>query len=299
MHVIAPGFKPEGLEYQGVTGPTATVRIWGKDDAAVMPRAMGGFIALDPYSGSVRSSDFLPGQQNTPNLWISSFFALHMASFGGNTVNWLYFLLGLAGAWLFYSGNLLWIETRRRAARRNGVHPVQRRDTRFMAAATVGVCLGCVCGISLTIVASKWVFAFGSHPNAWLHSLYYSTFFASVAWSFFRGGAVASVHLLWLASMLTALIPATSLLAVLLPSLGLWAHGSIATIGVDMTALTGAIIFSVMARATARRVYAGASDSVWSANQGSASASIVASDDVHLSAGVQEELLARRDGLDK
>jgi uncharacterized iron-regulated membrane protein len=270
VHAIAPGFKPERLEYQGVTGTSATVRIWGKDDAAVMPRAMGGFIALDPYSGNVRSSDFLPGQQNTSNLWISSFFALHMASFGGSIVNWLYFLLGMAGAWLFYSGNLLWIESRRRAVRRNGAHPVQRRDTRFMAAATVGICLGCVCGISLTIVASKWLQAYGGNPNAWLHPLYYSAFFASVTWSFFRGGAVASVHLLWSASVLTALIPITSLLALLLPGLGLWAHGSTAAVGVDVTALAGAMVFALMAKATARRVYAGASDSVWSASQGGA-----------------------------
>ncbi|WP_313759694.1 PepSY-associated TM helix domain-containing protein, partial [Diaphorobacter nitroreducens] len=69
---------------------------------------------------------------------ISSFFALHMASFGGTAVLWLYFLLGLAGAWLFYSGNLLWVETRRKAQRKgvgtSGALPEQRRDTALMAA---------------------------------------------------------------------------------------------------------------------------------------------------------------------
>lgn len=81
---------------------------------------------------------------------------------------------------------------------------------------------------------------------------------------------MASVHLLWSASVLTALIPITSLLALLLPGLGLWAHGSTAAVGVDVTALAGAMVFALMAKATARRVYAGASDSVWSASQGGA-----------------------------
>jgi len=140
---LAPGFEPYGLQYQQVASPRAIVRVWGKDDSAVSPRARGGFVALDPYSGKVLNRDYLPGGQDAPNLWVSSFFALHMASFGGAAVQWLYFLLGLAGAWLFYSGNLLWIETRRkRADRQTGEIPVQRLDTRLMASATVGVCLG-------------------------------------------------------------------------------------------------------------------------------------------------------------
>ena len=125
----APGFEPTGLQYTQVTGPRPTVRVWGKDPQGVSPRAVGGFAALDPYSGKLLSADALSGTQNTPNLFISSFFALHMASFGGAVVPWLYFLLGLAGAWLFYSGNLLWVESRRKAQRKGGDMPVQRRDT--------------------------------------------------------------------------------------------------------------------------------------------------------------------------
>ncbi len=34
---------------------------------------------------------------------------------------------------------------------------MQRSDVRAMAALTVGVCLGCVCGLSLTLVAAKWL----------------------------------------------------------------------------------------------------------------------------------------------
>ncbi len=261
---LAPGFEPYTLQYQQVTSPRAIVRVWGKDDSAVSPRARGGFVALDPYSGKVLNRDYLPGGQDAPNLWISSFFALHMASFGGAAVQWLYFLLGLAGAWLFYSGNLLWIETRRkRANRQTGEIPVQRLDTRLMASATVGVCLGCVCGISLMMVASKWLSGYVGDLNAWLRALYYVAFFVSLAWAFLRGGAAAGVHLLWVAAALTLAIPATSLVGGLFPASGLWAHTSAAALAVDATALAAGLGFAWMAKASARRIGRGDADSAW------------------------------------
>lgn len=270
---IAPGFEPSMLQYQNVTGPRATVRVWGKDAAAVSPRARGGFAAVDPYSGKVMTTDFLSGHQSTPNLFVSSFFALHMASFGGTPVQWMYFLLGLAGAWLFYSGNLLWIETRRKqASKRNPDLPVQRLDTRLMASASIGICLGCVCGISLTMLGGKWLHGHVHNLAAWHQVLYYMAFFGCIAWAFLKGGARASVHLLWLAAVLALSIPLTTLLAWLLPSLGLWGHTSLATLGVDITALVGALGFAWMARATARRVQSGPVDSVWSARKAATTA---------------------------
>ncbi|SEJ02196.1 PepSY domain-containing protein [Achromobacter sp. NFACC18-2] len=261
---LSPSFEPIALQYAQVTSPRAVVRIWGKDPAAVSPRARGGFVAIDPYGGKVLNTDYLPGGQDAANLWISSFFALHMASFGGAAVQWLYFLLGLAGAWLFYSGNLLWIETRRkRADRRTGEVPAQRRDTRLMASATVGVCLGSVCGISLMMIAAKALHGRVGDLDAWLKGAYYAMFFAGIAWSFLRGGAVAGVHLLRLAAALTLAIPATSLLGLLWPASGLWAHASPAALGVDATALAVGLGFAWMAVATRRRLARGDADSAW------------------------------------
>src|SRR3546814_7832097 len=87
---------------------------------------------------------------------VTSFFALHFGSFGGPPVRWSYFLLGLAGAFLFYSGNLLWIESRRKKERKSGVVE-QTRATRILGALTTGVPLGCVAGISATIAAATWL----------------------------------------------------------------------------------------------------------------------------------------------
>ena len=287
VQAIAPGFEPSMLQYQRVDGPRAVVRVWGKNAGAVSPRARGGFAAVDPYSGKITSTDFMPGRQNTPNLFVSSFFALHMAAFGSTWVQWMYFLLGLAGAWLFYSGNLLWIETRRRSAsKRHPEPPVQRRDTRLMASATVGICLGCVCGISLTILGSKCLSGLVGDLAAWHQWLYYGAFFASIAWAFWRGGAQAAVHLLWAAAAVTSTIPLTTLVGRLVPATGLWAHTSVASLGVDATALAGALCFAWMARTTARRVRQGASDSVWSAPREARSVSTAPSP-TEVSAGYQ------------
>lgn len=265
VQAISPSFEPTGLQYQQVRGARATVRVWGHDATAVSPRARGGFAAVDPYSGRITSSDYLPGKQDPANLTINSFFALHMAAFGGAPVQWMYFLLGLAGAWLFYSGNLLWIETRRRKARREDTGlPVQRCDTRLMASATVGVCIGCICGISLTIVSGKWLHGHVADLNAWHRYAYYAGFFGCIAWAFLRGGARSAAPLLWLAAAATLAIPLTSLTAVLFPPLGLWAHTSGTALGVDLTALAGALCLARQAVATARRVAEGPRDSVWS-----------------------------------
>jgi uncharacterized iron-regulated membrane protein len=266
----SPGFMPTSLQYAQPAGPRPIVRIWGRHPEGVSPRARGGFAAIDPYTGEILSSDYLSGAQDTPNLFISSFFALHMASFGGAIVPWLYFLLGLAGAWLFYSGNLLWVETRRKQRRRGGEMPAQRRDAAIMAAATVGVCLGCVAGLSATIAAAKWLPGRVEDMAAWHVGIYYGAFFASVAWAFSRGAARAAAPLLWTSAACTLAIPASSLAGWLLPSSRAWLDPS--AWAVDLTALAGALVLACMARATARRVREGAPDSVWSLPAGAKAA---------------------------
>lgn len=265
---LSPTFEAASLQYLNATGPRATVRVWGRDPTAHSPRFAGGFVAVDPYSGKILNVDYLPGRQDAAFATVGSFFALHFGTYGGMPVQWMYFLLGLAGAWLFYGGNLLWVETRRAKASREAAAadppPPQRRDVRLMAAATVGVCLGCVCGISATIVAGKWLHGHVADLNAWHHYVYYAVFFGAIAWAFAAGAARAAVNLLWLAAAATCAIPLTTLLGWLVPGLGPWAHTSGASLGVDLTALAGALGFAWMALATARRVTFGPTDSVWS-----------------------------------
>jgi len=185
--------------------------------------------------------------------------------YGGAPVRWAYFFLGLAGAFLFYSGNLLWIESRRKAQRNAAATMTQRRSTRVLAALTVGVTLGCVAGLSLTLVAGKVLYGHVADLNNWHRYVYYSVFLGSVGWTLLRGAPRAAVGLLWLAAGATLLIPLSSAAGWCLPALGWWAHADSAALGVDLLGLTGAFCFAGMAHATAHRVKHGPRDSVWAA----------------------------------
>ncbi|PWC38152.1 PepSY-associated TM helix domain-containing protein [Azospirillum sp. TSO22-1] len=261
---LSPGFHPVGLEYHDAGTRAATVRVWGHDPRYLVRRE--GFVLMGAVDGRIISTEYMPGHQGVWSAVVSSFFALHFGSFGGSIVRWSYFGLGLAGALLFYSGNLLWIESRRRTERRAGGPVAQSRSTSLLAAATVGVCLGCVGGLSLTIAAGKWLNGVVSDLHAWHWGIYYATFLGACAWAFRRGAARAGVELLWASAAATAAIPATSLLSWLAPGPVPWVPGRLA--GVDLVALAGALALAGMARLAERRARTGPRDSVWSVQEG-------------------------------
>ncbi len=257
---LSPGFRPTTMHYRDPGTLGAAVRVWGTDDRYLMRGE--GFVVMSPVTGDIVSTEYLPGHQGAYSVTVAALFALHFASFGGAPVKWGYLALGLAGAFLFYSGNLLWIESRRRTERRAGGPVTQSRSTRWMASLTVGVCLGSVAGVSVAIVASKWLSGWVADLDPWHRGLYYLVFLGSVAWAFRRGAARAGIDLLWLCAAATAAIPLTTVLAWAAPGLGLWAWRD--TVGVDLTAVTMALGLAWMARVAARRAVAGPRDSVWS-----------------------------------
>lgn len=263
VKAASPSFVPVEMRYRNAGSRGASVQIWGHD-TRYMTRGKG-FAVVSPVTGEIANTDYFPGREGTWTGVAATFFALHFASFGGDVVRICYFLLGLAGAFLFYSGNLLWIESRRRTERRHGGPVEQKRSTRLMSAATVGVCLGAICAISVTIVAAKWLDGRVANVDLWHNGVYYSMFVASVLWSFQRGAAVASVQLLWLAALATAAIPLTALAGWAFPALGMHASASMAALGVDLVSLAVALCFATLARAAARRAKFGPADSVWAA----------------------------------
>ena len=249
----------------------ATVRVWGHDPRYLVRRE--GFVLMGAVDGRIIDTQYMPGHQNGWSATVSAFFALHFGTFGGGILRWCYFLLGLAGAALFYTGNLLWIESRRRTERQLTGQPLkgpqaggpaeQSLATRLLAAGMVGVCLGCVGALSLTIASGKWLNGLVDDLHAWHWGIYYVAFLGACAWAFLRGAARAGVELLWACAAATAAIPATSLLGLILP--GPWVSDGL--IGVDLVALAGALAFAAMARRAERRVRSGPRDSVWRAPQ--------------------------------
>lgn len=260
LAALSPDLRPYAIEYRNVGTGGAAAAIWGHDDRHL--ERGRGFAAMSAVTGEIVNTQYLPGHQDGYGPAVSSFFALHFASFGGAPVKWTYLALGLAGAFLFYSGNLLWIESRRKRERGGAGTRTQSRASRWMAAGTVGVCLGCVAGVSVAIAASKWLPGRVADPELWRWGVYYAVFLPAVGWAFGRGAARAGVELLWAAAAATLLIPLTTLLAWTVPALGLWSWTD--TLGVDAVALAGAVALALCARAAARRVRDGNADSVWS-----------------------------------
>ena len=266
LKVQVPDLEPRFLVFKNFGDKAASVRVPGAERGYVGDFHLGG-IMLSAVTGEVLKDGSLPSRQDPDRRASETFYGLHTGQYDGATITWAYFLLGFSGAWLFYSGNLLWIETRRKNARKDG-EVEQSRSTRLMGSATVGVCLGCVAGLSLTIVAAKWLHGRVGDLNAWHAYVYYAVFYGSVTWAFAWGAARAAVHLLWLCAAFTVAIPLTTLLAWNFPVLGMWAHGSAATIGVDVVAFIGGLCFAWMAIATAWRVKHGRADSIWSIRKG-------------------------------
>lgn len=247
---LEPGFRPLILHYRdGGTG-SAVIRVLGEDPRYLLRGK--GFLWMEGRSGEILSTDYFPGRQGSWNTVVSSIFALHFASYGGDTVRWSYFFLGLAGAFLFYSGNLLWLETRRRQEKHHGPAVAQSRASRVMAALTVSISLGCVAGISLSLAAGKILSGKVNDINAWHQGIYYAFFLGAVAWAYIRGAARSAPQLLAAASLATAAIPMSSLVV-----------GDSALAGVDAVAATASLALAWMAHRTAHRGKRGPGDSVW------------------------------------
>nr|WP_086491014.1 PepSY-associated TM helix domain-containing protein [Novosphingobium panipatense] len=251
----APGFTPEVLVYGQGRGGLPSLRVQGSDARHGMRAPTYGMAGIDPETGAITATDYMPGMQDGWSATITSFFALHFGNFGGNAIRWSYFLLGLAGAFLFYTGNLLWVESRRKKERKAGAVE-QTRATKILGALTVGVPLGCIAGISLTLAAAKLL---GASASYGLHSaIYYAVFLGATAWALSRGAARSGAELTLFAALSMLAIPVSSLLA------GSRWFDTASLVLVDTAALALAAMLFLAARTAKKRARQGPRDSVWS-----------------------------------
>lgn len=256
-----PGFAATALDYRGLGTPKASVFMAGTDDAHFKRRPREGFAVLDPATGALVQDGMAPGQGSGMARAVVSFFALHFGSYGGEPVRVLYAVLGVMGALLFYTGNVLWIESRTKRLRQPPGAVEQPRHVRWIAALNVGACLGCVAGLSVALVAARWLGATALAPDTVLHGAYYAVFAACLGYAFARGAQRAAVGLLAFAALATALIPLTSAALPLLAALAPWAEvlDKPYTRGlayVDGLSAAGAALLAWMAWRTARRAAA-------------------------------------------
>ncbi|MDH5824987.1 PepSY-associated TM helix domain-containing protein [Luteimonas sp. RD2P54] len=244
-----PGIAVESLSYHDAGDANAQVALSG---ALPQRRLNGvGVVALNAATGAVIEA--LPPAEYPPGMaFLRGLQHLHYGDFGAMAIKWLYFLLGMAGAFLFYSGNLLWIEARRK--RREVRQP---RRTRVMAALTLGVCLGCVAGVSAVFVAAALL------PALAASSVYYAVFFLCLGWALLRRPADAANELLWACALLTAAVPVGGAIGSGDTLFAALVHGHWHRFFIDATALLMAAGFWRMAAAVRRRARAGDPHSVW------------------------------------
>jgi uncharacterized iron-regulated membrane protein len=251
-------FEPVYLKLANAGDANAVVEVTGESSGALGPL---GSVALDANTGALLATQ-LPGQRDANHATLSSAYALHFGEYGNAWVKWMYFLLGLGGAFLFYSGNLLWVESRRK---RRQVE--QGRAQVNFARATVGVCIGVCVAISVAFIATQWLEMRAlSHPvnvAAGIGWACFVTWALCVLWAALRPPIRAAVELLWAAAITTAMIPVAHGMAT-----GWWFWKSAAAghwnlFGVDAVALAMAFGFASLARATLRRAKTGEPNSVW------------------------------------
>ena len=217
----APHFQPMALDY--IRQPQRTVLLMsGIDDHHQFKRgAHVGFGFVNLGTGELYDRTYFPGGDGSSlAAALRSFFSLHFGSFGGDPVRVLYILLGLSGALIFYTGNLLWIESRTKRSRKAGQPAEERpRHVRVVSALTVGTCLGCAAGLPSALVAAKWLSASLPNLDPVLQGSYLAVFLACIAWALARGTARAAPALLWFTAACNALVPLTSVAFHLIPGL--------------------------------------------------------------------------------
>lgn len=237
----APGFSPSALQYRDPGQAGALIIVRGHDARYPQRSPAGGLAVIQGVSAALHDVRYVPGHGDAWNSVLNLLFALHFASYGGVWVSLGYCVLALAGAALFYTGNLLWIESRYREQGR------QTRQARGMAVVTVGICLGCVAGLSLSLAGARWLYPWDGPGVVGHQLLYYLVVLGALAWACWRGAPRGAVDLLWLSSLSCLLMALPSGLAWLYPE-GPWLPVySLAGRAVDGAALLAALCFALLA----------------------------------------------------
>lgn len=270
---MVEGYDIVSLTFADLATPRARLSIEVAGDGKLQRAAETDIIAMHPFTLDVTYSTLSIPENGAFGPLVKSFFALHFGNFANDTGRWIYFLLGMMGAILFYTGNLLWLEKRRQKQAK------QSRSVTIMAKLTIGVCLGSVLGVATSILASKWLYLVGVDINLGYINVYYGVFIASLAFAFWQGAAKSAVAL-------QALIAATCLGVPLTTLITQWTEAEIQwqmashTLVVDVVAFIFAWVFYRAMKKTYHRAYYGERDSIWYVGQ---------RDDTHQPASGQSE----------
>jgi hypothetical protein len=255
---LTDGYQVQSMEFSELASPRASVGITLVNNKEMMRHNSGDFIFMNPYTYKVNFSSIPVKNNDVYTPLVASFFSLHFGGFAGDLGRWIYFVMGLLGAFLFYSGNLIWLEKRRKK------QPIQSKSNRFMASLTIGVCLGSILAVVCTVLVSKWLYIIGAQINQSYLICYYVVFFAAVLYSFVRGAARSAIHIQQTLFIVCIFIPLTAMLTNTMPSLTLWSVNHYSDYIVELIALVFAGMFYYGGFKTKQRALHGEPNSIWS-----------------------------------
>ncbi|WP_322882057.1 PepSY-associated TM helix domain-containing protein [Pandoraea sputorum] len=244
----APDLETTAVAWSRYGKSDAVAEVYGEANDSL---GVFGAVAVRLNDGEI-VGQHSPGVRDTNHAVLSMIYGAHFGNFAGDVMRWVYFILGLMGAVLVYSGNLLWLESRRK---RNAA--IQPANLRWMAKATAGVFLGTCLGIAVTFVAAVVA------PGATSLSIFVVTIVLSMLFAALSAPAVAATGLLVATAFACLAIPAVDAMFTPDNLVRTLANGDWVLAGVDLVALAGAAIFALFARATWRRARLGDPNSVW------------------------------------
>ena len=234
----APGYEPIHIRYSNLNSASPSAVFMMSNNNTVVRGPDTDYLFMNPYTLEVVNSSYPQGEDAVWGNMVASIFSLHFGTYGGDWGRWGYFIMGLLGAFLFYSGNLLWIDKRFKK-------DPNKRSTLFMARLTIGVCLGSMIAVAFTLVAAKWLPTLVSNTNyATLYS-YYAAFFAFVIYSFLKPVQKATTAGFYMIASLCALMVLSTLFKLALSNVNTLFYSSYI---VDIVAAVFAAIFFKMAK---------------------------------------------------
>lgn len=259
----APDYQISSISFNNLDKPekaSARVNLYSSEQMLRGDRF--DVMIFNPYQTEPYKTNNLNTHSQPMDQVVRSMFSLHFGNYGGYFTRWLYFVFGIAGAFLFYSGNILWIESRiKRQKNPEHIPPKQRKDVQFIANLTIGACLGCILAVVVAMAIGRW----SSLANLALQSMnhvlvyaYYLVFLLSVAYCFVVGAAKALPQLLFcIAIILVLLAPISLVLSIIsATTMSLW--------WIDLIAMVFALaFFRFYQQAKARQKHA-ESGSIWS-----------------------------------
>ncbi|MBB1469405.1 PepSY domain-containing protein [Pseudoalteromonas sp. SG41-5] len=201
----ATGYEPIHISYSrlNLASPSAVFKM--SNDSAVVRGPDTDYLFMNPYTLEISGSTYPQGEESFWGNFVASIFSLHFGTYGGEWGRWAYFIMGLFGALLFYSGNLLWIDKRmKKDANKTGTH--------IMAKLTIGVCLGSMLAVVAVLLLAKWSNILINNINHHYMQCYYVVFFISLAYCFTLGANKASYTGLITLSILTVCLPISSVI---------------------------------------------------------------------------------------